>query len=147
MHYKICYLFNDSENHGLLQIDGNNALNSVNREVVMHNMKILCPEFSTYINNCYMRPASLFVKGGCELKSKEGTRQGDPVAMSMYGLGIIPLLQLNNQQQTYDNISIKRIAFADDVTGIGSIKCVKAWWDEINQHGPYIGYYPIARKS
>ena len=61
--------------------------------------------------------------------------------MSMYALGIIPLLQLNNQQQTCDYNSIKRIAFADDFTGIGSIKWVKAWWDEINQHGPYIGYY------
>ena len=29
----------------------------------------------------------------------------------------------------------------------GTLKCVKAWWDEINQHGPYIGYYPNARKS
>ena len=141
-------LFNDSENHGLLQIDANNAFNSVNRKVVMHNMKILCPEFSTYINNFYMRPARLFVTGGCELKSKEGTTQGDPVVtMSMYALGIIPLLQLNNQQQSSDNNFTRRIAFADDFTGIGTIKCVKAWWDEINQHGPYIGYYPNARKS
>ena len=94
-----------------------------------------------------MRPARLFVTGGSELKSKEGTTQGDPVAMSMYALGIIPLLQLNNQQQSSDNNFTRRIAFADDFTGIGTIKCVKAWWDEINQHGPYIGYYPNARKS
>ena len=24
---------------------------------------------------------------------------------------------------------------------------MKAWWDAINQHGPYIGYYPNAQKS
>ena len=97
-------LFNHSENHGPLQIYANNAFNSVNRKVTMHSMKILCPSFSTYINNCYMRPARPFVTGSSELKLKEGTTQRDPVAMSMYALGILPLLQLNNQQQTSDNI-------------------------------------------
>ena len=41
----------------------------------------------------------------------------------------------------------KRIAFADDFTGTGTLEHLKAWWCEINESGPYIGYYPNASKS
>ena len=42
---------------------------------------------------------------------------------------------------------IKQIAFADDLTGIGTIEKLKEWWDLIIEHGPYIGYYVNAQKS
>ena len=67
--------------------------------------------------------------------------QGDPIAMSMYAMGILPLLLLN---LGYD---AKRIAFADDFTGIGKINKLKIWWDSINEHGPFVGYYPEPSKS
>ena len=37
-----------------------------------------------YAYNCYSVHARLFVLGGAELKSKEGTTQGDPPAMALY---------------------------------------------------------------
>ena len=85
----------------------------------MHNIKVLCPEFATYVINCYVRPARLFITGGKELASDEGTTQGDPVAMGMYAIGILPLLLLN--MPTTEDERSKRIAFADDFTGIGEI--------------------------
>ena len=133
-------LFDDDNNHGVLQIDAHNAFNSINRAVISHNMKILCPEFATFINNCYMKPARLFVMGGSEIQSLEGTTQGDPVAMAMYAIGILPLLLLQHGE-------ITRIAFADDFTGVGTIQQMKSWWKTIEEHGPYIGYYPNASKS
>ena len=108
-------MFEDDENHGILQIDAKNAFNSINRQVTMHNLEILCPTFATFVINCYVRPSRLFILGGKEISSKEGTTQGDPIAMSMYATGILPLLLLNIG---YDS---KRIAFADDFTGIGKI--------------------------
>ena len=87
-------LFADDETQGILQIDAANAFNSINRAVTLHNMNILCPEFSTYVTNCYQTPANLFIDGGRVIQSLEGTTQGDPVAMAMYAIGIIPLLHL-----------------------------------------------------
>ena len=70
-------LFEDDGSHGILQIDANNAFNSLNRKVALHNLRILCPELAIFTNNCYAAPARLFITGGQEIKSTEGTTQGD----------------------------------------------------------------------
>ena len=36
---------------------------------------------TTFIANCFMKPVRLFVVGNHEIKSREGTTQGDPRAM------------------------------------------------------------------
>ena len=133
------------ESHGLLQIEASNAFNSINRAVTMHNIKVLYPEFATYVINCYVRPARLFITGGKELASDEGTTQGYPVAMGMYAIGILPLLLLN--MPTTEDERSKRIAFADDFTGIGKLHHLKDWWESICTHGPHIGYFPKPSKS
>ena len=139
-------LFAENENYGILQIDASNAFNSLNRRVTLHNMQILCPEFATYTFNCYQSPARLFVDGGKEIKSKEGTTQGDPIAMAMYAIGIVPLLQ-QSLLDTKTDKNLKKIAFADDFTGVGTIPNLRMWYDLIKSHGPNIGYYPEPTKS
>ena len=42
-------LFEDEENHGIIQIVASNAFTSINRDVAQHNLNILCPEFATYV--------------------------------------------------------------------------------------------------
>ena len=37
-------LFEDDASRGILQIDANNAFNSLNRKEALHNLRILCPE-------------------------------------------------------------------------------------------------------
>ena len=78
----------------IIENNANNAFNTINRKVFLHNVQIICPEIATYIRNCYLKPARLFVVGGIEISSDEGTTQGDPLAMPMYALGILPLLIL-----------------------------------------------------
>ena len=70
-------IFNDEKTHGIVQVDANNAFNTINRNVFLHNISIICPEIATYVTNCYQKPARLFVIGGIELSSEEGTTQGD----------------------------------------------------------------------
>ncbi len=117
------------------------AIERLNRKTALHNIKILCPELATYIHNCYSRPARLFINGGGEISSNEGTTQGDPVAMSMYAIGLTPLLT------TLETNKILQVAFADDITGAGKLRVLKIWWDAIIKHGPLLGYFVEESKS
>ena len=73
-----------------------NAFNRLNRKAALHNISILCPPQATVLNNTYHENAELFV-GGETLEFREGTTQGDPLAMSIYGVGILPLIQTLQQ--------------------------------------------------
>ena len=79
-------VFEDDETHGVIQVDANNAFNSINRNVLLHNIEIICPELSVYAKNSYMKPARLFVTGGVEIASKEGNTQGDPIAIPVHNI-------------------------------------------------------------
>ena len=61
--------------------------------------------------------------------------------MSMYGVGILPLIQ------TLQQVIIKQVWYADDATGGGLIQNVKDWWDLLKTAGPAYGYHPNAAKS
>jgi len=98
----------------------------------------------TYINNCYVRPARLFITGGEEIHSNEGTTQGDPIAMGMYALGLMPLLSTIIKDET---CNLLQVALADDLTGIGTIPYLKEWWRKVLQYGPYLGYHVKEAKS
>ena len=59
----------------VLLVDADNAFNSINRKAMLHNISLTCPLITTFIANCYMEPARLFVVGNHEIKSREGTTQ------------------------------------------------------------------------
>ena len=58
----------------VLLIDAEKALSSVYRKVMLHHLKLICSIIATYIINCYATPLKLFIVGGKELFSNEGTR-------------------------------------------------------------------------
>ena len=138
-------LFEEEETDAVLLVDASNAFNSLNCDVFIHNVRVLCPAMSTYLTNCYKRRSRLFVVGGMEIASDEGTTQGDPLAMPAYAVGLIPLMDMLKEH--YLSSDVKNVAFADDLAGAGKIENLKAWWDEVNRIGPMIGYYPKASKS
>ncbi len=78
----------------VILVDAANAFNNINRKALLHNVQIMCPVFSNYVVNCYRVPARLFVIGGIELCSNEGTTQGDPINMAVYAMGITPHLNI-----------------------------------------------------
>ena len=71
--------------------DASNAFNSLNRAACIHNIRLSCPALATVVINCYRSPANLHV-GGETIQSWEGTTQGDPLAMPIYAIGILPLI-------------------------------------------------------
>ena len=130
-------IFNTEGCDGVILVDASNAFNSLNRRVALHNIRIICPPFATIIINMYRKPVRLFLPGGREILSQEGTTQGDNLAMSFYGLAIKPIVDKLREivQQ------VIQIWLADDATGAGKLAVLKIWWDLIIEEGPKYGYY------
>ena len=85
--------FDQDESEAILFVDAANAFNSINRKVLLHNIQYLCPVLAIDTISCYQSPSRLFVQGGKEISSAEGTTQGDPIAMPIYAIGITLLLR------------------------------------------------------
>ena len=79
-------VFEEEGKDGILLIDASNAFNQMNRSAALHNIQITCQEMllhiiNTYIINTYRGPLRLFICGGGEILSLEGTTQGNPQAI------------------------------------------------------------------
>ena len=119
-------IFKEQNTEAALLIDATNAFNTVNRKVLPHNVKMICPAISTYVNNCYSLPSRLFVIVGAEITSEEGTTQGDPTAMAMYAIAIIPLIMmLLELTEKFPNKQTKMVVFADDLSAGRSLSDIK----------------------
>ena len=86
-------------------------------------------------------PARLFVSGGLELTSREGSAQGGPLGMATYSIRITPMLDMMLVTMQKDNNKMM-----DDVAATGNLEAVKRWWDTLMQIGPNYGYYPLPTK-
>ena len=141
-------IFEEDTSDEILFVDASNAFNTINRKAVLHNIQFLCPSIARYVINCYQHPSRLFVLGGGELSSEEGTTQGDPLAMPTYTIGITPLLAAikDDAKEDFEH-QTKHVAYADDIAGIEKLRKLRKWWDDIVQKGPLLGYHPKASKS
>ena len=68
--------------------------------------------------------------------------QGDPLAMPMYAMATIPLI---NQLGTITDL--KQVWYADDATAAGSLHSSRRWWNHLGSVGPAFGYLPNASKT
>ena len=55
----------------VLLIDAETTLNSINRKVMLHYLKFICPIVATYKINCYATPSRLFIVREGEILSSE----------------------------------------------------------------------------
>ena len=85
-------LFEHDNSNAVLLIHTSNAFNSLNRAAALHNISVLCPSIATYTINTDREPTRLFIVGRQELRSFEGTMQGNPLAMSLYAISLQPLI-------------------------------------------------------
>ena len=72
-------------------------------KTAMRNIRTLCPPFATPVINIYREKIDLFV-GGEVLESKEGTTQGDPLAMAIYAIATVPLVKRLSQEVTHADL-------------------------------------------
>ena len=134
-------IFEEDECDAVLLIDADNAFNRINRQVMLHNIRLICPIVATYVHNCYNQDSRLFISGGAEISSREGTTQGDPIAMPLYALASLPLIVSLSSMST-----TRQAAYADDLSTSGSLKEILKYWHTLCSNGPLVGYYPKASK-
>ena len=68
-------MYENENTDAILLVDANNGFNSLNRQSFLHNICYLCPSIAIFIKNCYSTPSRLFIVGGTEITSSEGTTQ------------------------------------------------------------------------
>ena len=136
-------IFEQDSTDGVILVDASNAFNSLNRKAALHNIRAICQEFSTVLSNTYRLPVRMFIQGGEEILSVEGTTWGDNLAMSFYTLGTSILLdRLKLISPTTSQVSL-----ADDITGAGKILDLRIWWDMDISEGKKFGYYVNQSKT
>ena len=135
-------IFEDDNCEAVILVDASNAFNSLNRQVALHNIQYICPQFATILINTYRNHSRLIINNEKEILSQEGTTQGDNLAMSFYALSTTLM------QGTLRSIpSVKQVWLADDATGAGKITPLRQWWDIITTEGNKCGYYVNESKS
>ena len=132
-------IFAEDDTEAMTLVDATNAFNRLNRQVTLVNCEVICSALSPILTNTYRNNSWLFVDGQCML-SKEGTTQGDPLAMAMYAIGTQPLIR------RLDGIA-KQVWYADDSAAGSSLERLRRWWDLLKEVGPLYGYFLNGAKT
>ena len=106
-------------------VDASNEFNSLNRRAALF--------FSA-------RSASSLFIDGTSLLSQEGTTQGDPLAMPMYAISIVPVVQQLKGLA-------RQVWYADDAAAGGSLLQLQDWWSGLLSFAPHFGYHVNVAKT
>ena len=83
--------FEQPETQAILLIDAKNAFNSLNRDLVLKNIEVLCPSLYLALSNSYKTPSNLCFSQSSAIP--RGNYSRDSLAMAIYGLAILPLIE------------------------------------------------------
>ena len=127
-------------------LDASNAFNSMSLTAIYHGLQIYCPELIPWFLISYGLPTQLILSNGTLLGSQEtGVKQGDPLAMLLFAIGL--QTSLNDIQKVVYEEAINTIskdpsnngnenilppltiAYADDITIVAPIT---NWDDDDN---------------
>ena len=131
--------FQKEDVEGVLMVDASNAFNALNRHSALQNIQRICSPIATILINTCRNPSELFVDGNI-VWFREGTTQGDPLAMPMYALATIPLINRLNSDAL-------QIWYAYDAAAVGKISSLHEWWNKLSSLGPSYGYFANASKT
>jgi hypothetical protein len=128
--------FNASNEQCLLQIDADNAFNTLNRSLLLHNIDKICPLLKVILLNTYRKDS--FLPAAKELFfSREGLTQGDNLAMAAFGANTLPIIQ--RLKERLPN-SLLQKWYADDANATGELPALREFLDLLTSIGPNYGY-------
>ena len=133
---------------GFLLVDARNAFNEGNRISFLWTIRHRWPAGARFTFNCYRHWAQLLVRSvdgeaGTILFSKEGCTQGDPLAMIVYGIGMLPLVEKLQQEIP----GMFQPWYADDAGAAGDYESIATYFNFLMMEGPARGYFPEPTKS
>ena len=131
------------ENKWVLQIDMENAFNSINRETMLSEIRARCPKLSAWAEFCYGCPTHLFF-GKHRLSSLTGPQQGDPLAILFFSLVLQPLIR--RITELCPELLLNGWDL-DDGTIIGPRAALQRAFDLLVTSGPAVGLHLNAQKS
>ena len=106
-----------------------------------------CPRLATYAFNCYRHAKRLICRdaGGKPIiiLSKEGVTKGDPLAMVLYGIALLPLAEI--LREAYPEVL--QPWYADDAAMQGPPVQVAACFKLFSGSGKYPNMGPISHRS
>lgn len=125
--------FNEKVHAGVFPVDVTKAFNKINRKINF---------MSIFVSLClysYSLLKRLFLQGGKELKCLEETAYRDPIASSIYTIGILLLSCLNQTSNNFPRVHWRMISVEQENDCLGNIcgeysKC------------PTAGFYPNGAK-
>ena len=141
--YAMDSLFRGPDVEAILLVDASNAFNAVKRKAAMHNIPVVCPVLGRVFVNTYHQSCRLFVAGGGEIASQEGTCQGDPLAMAAYTVAVMPLIKRLGDSCP----DVTQAWFADDDSAAGRVEQLQRYWWDVLSTGPGHGYHPNPAKT
>ena len=93
--------------------------------MALRNVRHLCPSLATILINTYRSDVNLFIENDT-IFSSEGVTEGDPLAMAMYAISTIPLIQ------SLKTDTVTQVWYADDASAGGSLLKLRQWWDKFD---------------
>ena len=120
------------ENKAILLFDATNIFNVLNRQKALENVKTLRPSLHVALENSYSHPSYLYI-GKTTILSHESTTQGDPLAMAMYGIAILPLISRLHSD------SLTQKWYADDGSVVDKLK-ISGNYSTRALHPPWKGF-------
>ena len=118
-------VFAEEGTDGVLPINTSNAFNQMDRSVALNNIQITRKEMSHYIINTYRSPSRLFICGGGEILSQEGTTRGDPLAMPWHSVNTSVMIK----SLRISTPGVKQVWLADDSAVGGKIVPLYNWYN------------------
>ena len=108
--------------------------------MAVENIKRIFPVVRFVVQNSYSAPSDFYVLGKA-LQTLEGTIQGDPIIMAMYGVTTLPLLRF------VQNMLVLQKWYADDGSAVRRLETdLLLFFLQLTEHGSCFGYTVNAPK-
>ena len=133
---------------GTALFDARNGFNQLHRYPMLWNVRHRWAKGSRFAFNSYRHIQMVIVRRGegrqaHVISGEEGVAQGDPMAMALYGIALLPLAE-KLKRAFPDAITPW---FADDAAAVGNALDCANVLEFLMEKGPKYGYYPEPEKT